>query len=107
MLASTPNLSLEKFSEISPLSPWLIYDDNDMKDQIDDGIRNEEISEILDELNYRQKIILQYRYGFADGEVKTLAETGEKFSITRERIRQIEAEALRKINEKFYKRSLK
>lgn len=50
-------------------------------------------------LNDREKLVLQYRYGFIDGEPKTLEETGKIFNLTRERVRQIEKNALRKLSQ--------
>ncbi len=48
-------------------------------------------------LNYREREILRLRYGLADGYAYTLQEIGRIFSVTRERVRQIEAEAIRKL----------
>ena len=50
-------------------------------------------------LNDREKIVLQYRYGFIDGEPKTLEEVGKVFDLTRERVRQIEKTALKKLSQ--------
>jgi len=52
---------------------------------------------VLDTLNGREKEVLRLRYGMEDGEEHTLEDVGERFSLTRERIRQIEAKALRKL----------
>ena len=49
-------------------------------------------------LNDREKLVLQYRYGFIDGEPKTLEECGKIFNLTRERVRQIEKNALKKLS---------
>mgnify|MGYP004485834741 CR=1 FL=1 len=56
-------------------------------------------------LNERQKKVLILRFGLEDGKTRTLQETGDLFGITRERIRQIEAAALRKLSR--YRRGVK
>lgn len=58
---------------------------------------SEEIGEILDQLTPREARILRLRYGLQDGESRTLKEVGEMFGLSRERIRQLEKEALRKL----------
>lgn len=60
---------------------------------------SEEIDDALESLNYREREILRLRYGLTDGCAYTLSEVGQVFSITRERIRQIETEALRKLKQ--------
>ncbi|MFR4519745.1 MAG: RNA polymerase sigma factor RpoD [Fusobacterium sp.] len=57
----------------------------------------EQLDEVLDTLNNREKQVLRYRYGLDDGAPKTLEEVGKIFKVTRERIRQIEVKALRKL----------
>lgn len=57
----------------------------------------EQIEEVLDKLPERERRIIQLRYGLNDGKYRTLEEVGTEFGITRERIRQIEAVALRKL----------
>ena len=54
-------------------------------------------ADVLAELNYREREILRLRYGLADGYAYTLEEVGKIFSVTRERVRQIEAKAVRKL----------
>jgi RNA polymerase sigma factor (sigma-70 family) len=60
-------------------------------------LEHEKIDRLLRSLSQREEQILRIRYGFADGVSRTLAQTGEHFGITRERVRQIEARALEKL----------
>lgn len=62
----------------------------------------EEIGEILDRLTPREARILRLRYGLQDGESRTLKEVGEMFGLSRERIRQLEKEALRKLRHRSF-----
>ena len=55
------------------------------------------LGEILDQLTPREARILRLRYGLQDGESRTLKEVGDMFGLSRERIRQLEKEALRKL----------
>ena len=57
----------------------------------------EQVNEVLDTLNGRERRVLQLRFGLEDGRSRTLEEVGREFGVTRERIRQIEAKALRKL----------
>ncbi len=57
----------------------------------------EQLMEVLDTLTEREKEVLALRFGLEDGRARTLEEVGQKFNVTRERIRQIEAKALRKL----------
>jgi len=57
----------------------------------------ERITEVLDSLTEREREVLEQRFGLADGYSRTLEEVGKQFNVTRERIRQIEAKALRKM----------
>lgn len=57
----------------------------------------ERLDDALGELNYREREIIRLRYGLADGYSYTLEEVGKIFSVTRERVRQIEAKAVRKL----------
>ena len=59
-------------------------------------LRNE-VEDILDTLTPRERRVLQLRFGLIDGHQRTLEEVGKRFGVTRERIRQIEAKALRKL----------
>jgi RNA polymerase primary sigma factor len=57
-------------------------------------------------LNYREREILRLRYGLTDGYAYTLEEVGKIFSVTRERVRQIETKAVRKLQQPYRSRSL-
>jgi RNA polymerase primary sigma factor len=67
----------------------------------------EQIDRVLDELTPREKRVLQLRFGLKDGHARTLEEVGKEFNVTRERIRQIEAKALRKLRHPSRSRKLK
>jgi RNA polymerase primary sigma factor len=65
-----------------------------------------QIAEVLDNLNYREREIIRLRYGLADGYAYTLEEVGQIFHVTRERVRQIEAKAVRKLQHPVRARAL-
>ncbi len=67
----------------------------------------EQIEEVLGTLTHREQRVLQLRFGLEDGRSRTLEEVGKEFSVTRERIRQIEAKALRKLRHPSRSRKLK
>jgi len=67
----------------------------------------EEIEKIFNTLNSREKAVLKMRYGLIDGKAKTLEEVGQIFNVTRERIRQIEVKALRKLRHPSKSKQLK
>ena len=60
---------------------------------------HEQLMEVLDTLTEREQKVLRLRFGLDDGRPRTLEEVGRQFNVTRERIRQIEAKALRKLDE--------
>ncbi|MDP6381447.1 MAG: sigma-70 family RNA polymerase sigma factor, partial [Phycisphaerae bacterium] len=64
------------------------------------------IDQVLKTLTYREREIIRLRYGIPDGYTYTLEEVGRIFRITRERVRQIEAKALRKLQHPVRSRSL-
>jgi RNA polymerase primary sigma factor len=66
-----------------------------------------QIGEALNKLSERERKILVLRFGLEDGRFRTLEEVGQEFGITRERIRQIEAKALRKLRHPTYSRQLR
>jgi RNA polymerase primary sigma factor len=65
------------------------------------------IRDILQDLPPREMRILQLRYGLVDGETHTLEEVGKKLGVTRERVRQIEAQALRRLRHPKWLRRLR
>ncbi|MGP8079390.1 MAG: RNA polymerase sigma factor RpoD, partial [Dehalococcoidales bacterium] len=76
--------------------------DNASKESLKDQIR-----EALSTLKPREQKVLKLRYGLDDGRARTLEEVGSEFSVTRERIRQIEAKAIRKLRHPTCSRKLK
>jgi RNA polymerase primary sigma factor len=67
----------------------------------------EQIDKVLDELTEREKKVVQLRFGLRDGRARTLEEVGREFNVTRERIRQIEGKAIRKLRHPSRRRKLK
>jgi RNA polymerase primary sigma factor len=116
-LADAMNLSVDKIREILKVSADpisldtpigeeddshlgdFIRDDNIMgpEDAASYSILRDQISRLLDTLTEREQRVLILRFGLKDGRSRTLEEVGKEFNVTRERIRQIEAKALRKL----------
>jgi RNA polymerase primary sigma factor len=116
-LADAMNLPIDKVREIlkvsaDPISldtPIGEEDDSHLGDFISDesmmgpedaasySILKDQISKLLDTLTDREQRVLVLRFGLKDGRSRTLEEVGKEFNVTRERIRQIEAKALRKL----------
>jgi RNA polymerase primary sigma factor len=67
----------------------------------------EQVAAVLDSLTGRERRVLQLRFGLEDGRARTLDEIGKEFNVTRERIRQIEAKALRKLRHPSRSRKLR
>ena len=67
----------------------------------------EQLDEVLNTLTEREQKVLRLRFGIDDGQPKTLEDVGKRFNVTRERIRQIEAKALRKLRHPSRSRKLK
>lgn len=118
-LAGALDMSVEKINQIRKagllpisLNQTLNDDDNrtveetlvdDHAEHPDDAtgkvLLKEDLENVLNTLNPRERDVLRLRYGLDDGRIKTLEEIGNVFSVTRERIRQIEAKALRKLRQ--------
>jgi len=71
------------------------------------SLLREQLMDVLDTLTPREKKVLELRFGLADGRTRTLEEVGKEFKVTRERIRQIEAKALRKLRHPSRSKKLK
>ena len=67
----------------------------------------EQLVEVLQTLTPREEKVLRLRFGIDDGHTRTLEEVGKEFKVTRERIRQIEAKALRKLRHPSRSKKLK
>ena len=82
------------------------YRDDDPLYETNQAALKNRIEEAMEHLNYREREILKLRYGLADGYSYTLEEVGKIFSVTRERVRQIESKAVRKLQQPYRSRSL-
>jgi len=118
-IAGEMDITIEKVKEIikvsqSPISldPGFLDDsvgDNDLPlDEVaSKQLLKEQIEDVLFTLTPREQRVLQLRFGLEDGRSRTLEEVGLEFNVTRERIRQIEAKALRKLRHPSRSRKLK
>lgn len=68
------------------------------EDEIEESYERESVEKLLEVIDKREAEIIKLRYGLIDGEPKTLEEIGGKFQISRERVRQIEKETIRKLH---------
>ncbi len=126
-IAAEMNIPVEKVREIQKISvepvsletPIGEEEDSHLGDFIQDDqvpvpadaaafeLLKEQLNEVLDTLTEREQKVLRLRFGLDDGKARTLEEVGRKFNVTRERIRQIEAKALRKLRHPSRSRKLK
>jgi RNA polymerase sigma factor (sigma-70 family) len=94
--------------EESVLGDFIPDDDSPAPaEMVTSQVLREQLSEILDTLPPREVRILQLRYGLLDGETYTLEEVGRKLGVTRERVRQIEAQALSRLRLPAHARRLR
>ena len=80
-------------------------DDDPLYETHQKALKNR-LDEAMQGLNYREREILRLRFGLADGYTYTLEEVGKIFSVTRERVRQIESKAVRKLQQPYRRNSL-
>lgn len=126
-IAEHMNMDLEKIKEIikvsrKPISletPIGEEEDSQLGDFIEDDqietpvqvtthtMLREELKDVLGSLTPREQKVLELRFGLNDGRSRTLEEVGNVFDVTRERIRQIEAKALRKLRHPSRSKKLK
>lgn len=85
----------------------IFYWNDDIYEEIEQRTLRETLENLMGELKDREREVLKARYGFEDGVEKTLEEVGQTFGVTRERIRQIESKALRKLSHPTRTRKLK
>lgn len=104
-------LSLEKpvgEEEDSHVGDFIEDKDNESPSQYaDNSLLKDKINEVLKELTDREERVLRLRYGLDDGRTHTLEEVGKEFGVTRERIRQIEAKAIKKLRHPTRAKQLK
>ena len=126
-IAVTMNLPVERILEVSKISqepvsletPIGEEEDSHLGDFIQDEhvpvpsedaahtLLREQLEEVMDTLSDREQKVLELRFGLEDGKPHTLEEVGRDFQVTRERIRQIEAKALRKLRHPTRSRKLR
>jgi RNA polymerase primary sigma factor len=126
-IAKEMGISVEKVREIKKISqdpvsletPIGEEEDSHLGDFIPDedapapaeaaafSMLKEQLVEVLNTLTEREQKVLKLRFGLEDGRARTLEEVGKEFDVTRERIRQIEAKALRKLRHPTRSKKLK
>jgi RNA polymerase primary sigma factor len=111
MRVSAEPISLETpiGSEQNSLLGEFIEDESEMSpsDSATLQMLKQQVRDVLANLSEREREVVEMRFGFLDGKTHTLEEVGSKFNVTRERVRQIEAKALRKLRHPHHSRRLR
>jgi len=125
-VAEAMGITIDELERLNSLRDNLVYLDSQLSDDSDatlynlvedktvtppdedtfDKLSREQISEVLKELTEREELVIRWRFGIGDGRKHTLREIGEYLNITRERVRQIEAQALNKLRHPSKRRKL-
>ncbi|MCD6506443.1 sigma-70 family RNA polymerase sigma factor [Candidatus Poribacteria bacterium] len=125
-VAEAMGITVDELERLNSLRDNLVYLDSQLSDDSDatlynlvedktvtppdedtfDKLSREQISEVLKELTEREELVIRWRFGIGDGRKHTLREIGEYLNITRERVRQIEAQALNKLRHPSKRRKL-
>ncbi len=125
-IAEAMGITVDELERLNTLRDNLVYLDSQLSDDSDatlynlvedktvtppdedtfDKLSREQISEVLKELTEREELVIRWRFGIGDGRKHTLREIGEYLNITRERVRQIEAQALNKLRHPSKRRKL-
>ena len=114
-LANALDITEEKVLEIMQIArepasletPIGEEDDSNLGDFVESVMLREHIDVLLEDLKEREKEVIILRFGLRDGHPRTLEEVGKEFNVTRERIRQIEAKALRKLRNPVRSKKIK
>nr|UXY87298.1 RNA-polymerase sigma factor [Cryptomonas sp.] len=103
--SAQPTLSLERplknDEDASQLSDFIEADQESPEEHVEKSMLRDDLENVINSLSPRERDVVRMRYGLDDGRIKTLEEIGQIFSVTRERVRQIEAKAIRKLRQPY------
>jgi len=103
--SAQPTLSLERplknDDDASQLSDFIEADQESPEEHVEKSMLRDDLENVINSLSARERDVVRMRYGLDDGRIKTLEEIGQIFSVTRERVRQIEAKAIRKLRQPY------
>ena len=103
--SAQPTFSLERplknDDDTSQLSDFIEADQESPEEHVEKSMLRDDLENVINSLSPRERDVVRMRYGLDDGRIKTLEEIGQIFSVTRERVRQIEAKAIRKLRQPY------